>query len=82
MANRKGSSDPVVANPLVILTVAESGMRVAIAGMWIKTAEETRTGTVITLTDNVSVTVDERFTDVMKLFAMHDVRHGRGVPLE
>lgn len=81
MANRKDSPDPVLANPLVILTVAESGMRVAIAGMWVKTVQETRTGTVITLTDNVSVAVDDRFSDVMALFAMHDVR-GRGTPLE
>ena len=37
---------PVVANPLIILTSADSGLRVAVAGMWVKTLEETPQGTV------------------------------------
>lgn len=74
--------EPVVANPLIILTSAASGLQVAVAGMWVKTVEELHQGTVITLTDSVTVVVRERFPDVMEMFAMHNVSRAKGVPLE
>jgi hypothetical protein len=57
-------------NPLVIFTRADTGRRIAISSMWLKTIEETAGGTVMTLADRAPITVEEQFMEVMSMFTL------------
>ena len=64
-------------NPLIVLTSAATGRKLAVSGIWIRSIEETNGGTVIALGDGVTATVEEDFLSVLSEFAPES--HGERV---
>lgn len=55
--------------PLVILTEAENGRRVAISGMWLTYFAESDHGTIVKFTNGEHVTVEESFMTIASAFS-------------
>ena len=55
-------------NPLIVLTNAMTGRKLAVSGIWVRTIEETNGGTVIALGSGVTATVEEDFLSVLSEF--------------
>lgn len=55
--------------PLVILTDAETGRRVAISGMWFTHFAESDRGTILKFTNGETVTVEEDFMTIASAFS-------------
>lgn len=64
------SKSEQLANPLLVLTHAETGRPVAVSGMWIETIEDTDEGTAISLSRTGRVTVRESFASVCDAFTL------------
>jgi uncharacterized protein YlzI (FlbEa/FlbD family) len=63
-----------LANPLLLLTNAGTGQKVAVSGMWIETIEETEEGTAITFSSSGRVMVQEPFASVVDAFTLQAYR--------